>query len=75
VIYLDGSRRSSKGKAVVVAILIGMVTSMIIEILQVYLPSRDSSLLDVITNTLGSGIGVGLGRAVSPLLQRTGPAA
>ncbi len=48
----------------------GLVISLSIELLQVYLPSRDSSLLDLIMNALGSVIGAIVGLTVSPHLIR-----
>jgi VanZ like family len=43
--------------AVMLTVLFGGLTSLAIELLQVYLPSRESSLLDVIDNTLGTALG------------------
>jgi len=71
VVYLK-NRRWSNAKAVMAAVAAGLVISLLIELLQVLLPSRDSSLLDVINNTLGSGIGAGLGVTARPWLQRMG---
>ncbi|MCX5842713.1 MAG: VanZ family protein [Deltaproteobacteria bacterium] len=41
-----------------ITILVGFVFSLAIELLQVYLPTRDSSLLDLICNVVGTLLGV-----------------
>lgn len=69
MVYLK-NRRWADASAVVIAVAAGLVISLMIELLQVFLPSRDSSLLDVLNNTLGSGIGAGLGVTARLWLQR-----
>jgi len=45
-------------------VLLGMLLSASVELLQLYTPHRDTSLLDVAANTLGSAAGVALGLAL-----------
>jgi VanZ family protein len=43
-----------------VTVLLGVCLSLAIEVIQAYIPGRDSSLLDVISNTTGTAAGVSL---------------
>jgi VanZ family protein len=58
------------GAAMGAALLLGAGISLFIELLQVYLPTRDSSLTDVINNVIGTYIGARLFRAAHGLLYR-----
>jgi len=44
-------------RAIVATILLGALISLSIEIVQAYLPSRESGMTDIITNTLGTTLG------------------
>jgi VanZ family protein len=44
----------------VIVALLGMGMSLSIELTQAYLPTRDSSLIDVLMNSLGTILGIAL---------------
>jgi VanZ family protein len=50
-------RHWSMKSAMFLSVMLGFIISLTIEILQAYLPTRDSSMSDLIANTVGSGIG------------------
>ena len=62
----DGVRKDTS--VMVIAILLGAGISLFIELLQVYLPTRDSSLTDVLNNILGTYIGARLFRTAHRIL-------
>jgi VanZ like family len=53
-----------------IAVLLGFCFSLGIELTQAYLPMRDSSFLDVISNTLGTLAGILLFQYVLPILRK-----
>ena len=64
-LFLKGSVR----RGALLTILVGALLSLTVEILQASLPTRDSGMTDIITNTLGTGIGVALRRWTSLVCQ------
>ena len=57
-------------RPVLVAILGGASVSLVIEFIQSYLPTRFSGVTDIITNTLGTGLGAALYRYCSLWISR-----
>jgi len=70
-IGISQTKFHSKKHIYIKTILAGFIISLIIEILQIYLPSRDSSMLDLILNTGGTFIGV-LILHIASLFEKTG---
>ncbi len=70
--YAHFSSRRPVRRSVILTVLTGVSLSLLIETLQVFLPTRDSDVTDIVTNTLGTVLGLRLYRTtlVSTLLAR-----
>lgn len=63
----------SRKRALLLTVALGAVASVTIEVLQGFLPTRDSGTTDVITNTLGTCLGIVLYRLLTPTLAQFVP--
>ncbi len=68
--WTRNSGEQKSASTMIIAILLGAGISLFIELLQVYLPTRDSSLTDVMNNVLGTYIGARLFQATRDILYR-----
>jgi VanZ family protein len=68
--WLRLAKNRTASRAFLFSIILGACISLAIELIQAYLPTRDSSLLDVINNTMGTVAGALLFKYVLPVLHK-----
>jgi VanZ family protein len=61
LLYLFFATRAKVKNQIALAVVIGGVFSLMIEVIQGYLPQRSSGITDIVTNTAGTAIGAILG--------------
>ena len=57
-LWLVNTRKTMQRAVYLIPLAAGFLVSFSIELLQIYLPARSSSMMDLVCNTLGTGIGV-----------------
>lgn len=62
IFYTYWREARNRRQAILYATLTGALLSFVIEVLQAYVPQRDSGMTDIITNTLGTALGAMLAR-------------
>jgi VanZ family protein len=65
-------RKQTRGTSVALAVAFGFLFSVSMELLQVYVPGRDTSLSDVLANTIGSAAGAAFAVCFEARLRRLG---
>jgi VanZ family protein len=58
-LWMVSTRRWPKGRTVLVVVALGAVLSLSIELVQVFMPARHSSMADLVCNTMGTIVGCG----------------
>ena len=69
--YLQYAKHLGKLRSLLLTVFLGGITSLAIELLQVYLPSRESSVLDLIDNILGTALGAALHSGIAYIARRS----
>lgn len=60
-------------RATLLTVALGFLVSLTIEVLQIYLPTRDSGMTDLFTNTFGTYLGIFCYREIYPVLATRFP--
>jgi len=64
--WLQQPKKLAASRSYLFSVLLGACISLAIELLQAYLPTRDSSLMDVFSNVMGTVTGVFLSKSAHP---------
>jgi hypothetical protein len=63
-LWMIKTRPWSRATIILIAVGLGTLVSLSIELVQVLIPVRDSSLMDLVCNTFGAGMGAGISLSV-----------
>jgi hypothetical protein len=58
-LWMANAGRLTNGQSILIVVGLGALLSLFIEFVQVFIPVRDSSLADLVCNTMGTGLGSG----------------
>jgi VanZ family protein len=70
-LFFVRAKQAGPSRAILLTLIMGAITSLTIELLQAFLPTRESSLLDLINNTLGTLVGAIVHYGVATVVSRS----
>jgi VanZ family protein len=68
--FLTLMQRGARWLSIFGPLMLGVTLSTSVEIMQLYIPTRDSSVFDIVTNSIGTAVGIALGAIFQKILLR-----